>query len=245
MNSKSSDIDPKAYARAGGIAYLIIIVVGFLEEMFIRKTIIVPGDAAATPKNILASPMLWRLGIAGDLVMHVCDMIVLMVMYTLLKPANRNLALLMLLFNVTQTAVLVANKMNLMTPLFLSGDADYLKALDPAQLQALAYVSIKSHAYGFGNGLIYFGCACLISGYLIFKSGYIPKIIGVMMQIAGLCYLVNSFALIVAPTFSDKLFPFVLLPAFVAEISLCLWLIIKGVKLSKWKETTGALYIEV
>jgi len=245
MTSNITDINPKTYARAGGIAYLVIIVVGLFGEMFIRDAIIVSGDAAATAKNILASPVLWRLGIAGDLLMHICDMILLMVMYTLLKPVNKNLALLMVLFNVIQTAVLVANKMNLMTPLFLSGDADYLKALDPGQLQALAYVSIKSHAYGFGNGLIYFGCACLVSGYLIFRSGYFPKVIGWMMQIAGLCYVINSFALVIAPAFADRLFPFILLPAFVGETSLCLWLIIKGVKLQEWKETTGALYIEV
>jgi len=239
------DINPRSYARAGGIAYLIIIVAGFLGEMFIRNSIIVPGDAAATAKNLLASPLLWRLGIAGDLLMHVCDMILLMVMYTLLKPVNKNLALLMVLFNVIQTAVLVANKMNLMTPLFLSANADYLNAFTTDQLQALAYVSIRAHGFGFGNGLIFFGFACLMSGYLIFRSGYFPKIIGVMMQIAGVCYLINSFTLIISPEFADKLFPAILLPAFVAEFSLCLWLIIKGVKMEKWTEKAGALYIEV
>ncbi len=245
MNGNINEINPRSYARAGGIAYLVIIAAGFFTEMVIRNAIIVPGDAAATAKNLLASPLLWRIGIAADLLMHVCDMIVLLVMYTLLKPVNKNLALLMVFFNMIQTAVLVANNMNMMTPMFLSGSADYLHAFTPDQLQALAYTFIRAHGYGFGSGLIFFGCACLISGYLIFRSGYFPKIIGVMIQLAGICYLINSFALIIAPEFAHLLFPAILLPAFAAETSLCLWLIIKGVKLKEWNETTGALYIEV
>ena len=245
MNSNIKELNPRLYARVGGIAYLIIIAAGFLTEMVIKNAIIVPGDAAATAKNLLASPLLWRIGIACDLLMHICDMIVLLVMYTLLKPVNKNLALLMVFFNMIQTAVLVANNMNMMTPLLLSGTADHLSAFTPSQLQSLAYTAIRVHGNGFGSGLIFFGCACVISGYLIFKSGYFPRILGVMIQIAGTCYLVNSFTLIIAPEVGHMLFPAILLPAFVAETSLCLWLIIKGVKLEKWNETTGALYIEV
>jgi hypothetical protein len=114
-------------------------------------------------------------------------------------------------------------------------NADYLRVLDREQLQALAHLSIKSHAYGFGINLIFFGCVCIIIGYLIFSSGYLPRFIGVLMQIAGLSYLTKSFALIVSPSFADRLFPAILLPAFVAEGSLCLWLLAKGVNVSKWK----------
>ena len=141
-----------------------------------------------------------------------------------------------LLFNLVQTSVLVANKLNLLMPLFLLGDAEYLKSIDPHQLQAMAYLAIKSHGYGFGLGLIFFGCECLILGYLIFKSGYFPKAIGVLMQLAGICYLINSFSLILAPKFADSIFPFILLPPFIGELSLCLWLLIKGVNMEEWKK---------
>lgn len=236
IGDNSIKVQPQRYARIGGAAYLFIIVAGFLGEMFIRNKLIVSGDVAATAGRIMSDPLLWRIGIAGDLLMHVCDVIVMLVIYVLLKPINRNLALLALLFNIIQTAVLVANKLNLLMPLFVLGDASYLKAFDSPQLQALAYLSVKMHGYGFGNGLIFFGCTCLVEGYLIFKSGYLPRILGIMMQIAGICYLVNSFALIVAPSFADKVFPAILLPSFIGELSFSLWLLIKGVNIVKWKE---------
>lgn len=236
MTNSNTEISPQVYARTGGVAYLVIIVAGLIGEMFIRNTIIVSGNATATYNNIAASPFLWRIGIAGDLAMHVCDCILTIVYYTLLKPVNKNLALLSVFFGLIQTAVLVANKLNLLVPLFMLGSADYLKAFDPQQLQALSYLSIQAHGYGFGIGLIFFGFECLIDGYLIFRSGYLPRSLGIMIQVAGLCYLVNSFALILSPRFANLLFPVILIPPFIGELSICLWLLVKGVNLAKWKE---------
>jgi len=224
---------PQVYARVGGFAYLFIILSGAFGEMFVRGTIVVSGDALTTANNILANPLLWRIGIAGDLLMHVCDAVVMMSLYVLLKPVNKNLALLAMLFNLIQTSVLVANKLNLIMPLVLLGGTDYLKVFDPQQLQALSYLFLKVHGYGFGIGLIFFGFECLILGYLIFTSGFFPKAIGILIQVAGVCYLINSFALILAPNFSNLS---LLIPSFVAEFSFCLWLIFKGVNVSKWRE---------
>ena len=221
-------------ARIGGILYLIIIVAGVYGEMFVRSQLIVSGNAAATANNIIASQLLWRSGIATDLLMHICDIPLMLIFYLLFKPVNKNLALMALLFNLIQTAVLVANKMSLVVAMFPLSSGDYIKSFDGQQLYTLAYLSIKAHGYGFGLGLIFFGCTCLIMGYLIFKSGYLPKTIGVLMQIAGVCYLINSFVLILAPEFSDKIFPAILLPPFIAELSLCLWLIFRGVNTAVW-----------
>ena len=228
-------------ARIGGILYLIIIVTGIFGELFVRGRLVVPGDAAATVENISSSQFLWRLGIAGDLFMHVCDIPLVLIFYILLKPVNKNLALLAMLLVLTQSAVLIATKLNLFIPLFLTADADYLKAFEPHQLQALSYVAIRSDGYGFGIGLIFFGFACILLGYLIFKSGYLPRFIGILMQIAGVCYLINSFALILAPAFADILFPVILLPSFIAELSFCLWLIVKGPNVHKWEEKVSDL----
>lgn len=227
-------------ARIGGLLYLVIIAAGFYGEMVVRSKLIVSGDAAATANNIIASQLLWRSGIAADLLMHICDIPLMLIFYVLLKPVNKNLALMALLFNIVQTAVLVANKLTLVVALFpLSSSTEYLKSFDAQQLYTLAYLSIKAHGYGFGVGLIFFGFTCIIMGTLIFKSDYLPKAIGVLMQIAGVCYLVNSFALILAPSVADTIFPFILLPPFIAELSLCLWLIFKGVKLPAWEKQTA------
>ncbi len=236
------EASPQAYARTGGALYLIIIVAGILGEIFIRGRIIVSGDAAATAHNIMASQSLWRVGIAGDLIMHVCDIPLALIFYVLLKPVNKNLTLLAVIFGLIQTAVMVANEIVLLVPLFLLGDAEYLRSVDPHQLQALAYVAVKVNDYGFGVGLIFFGCECLILGYLIFRSGYLPGFLGVLMPLAGLSYLTNSFALLLAPALAAKLFPAILLPAFVAETSFCLWLLVKGVDVPRWRERITLLH---
>lgn len=231
-----SEFSPQPYARAGGAAYLIIIVAGFLAEMFIRNRLIISGDPAGTARNIIAHPLLWRTGIACDLLMHVCDAVVSIVYYVLLKPVNKTLALMSLFLGLVQTAVLVASKMNLVMPLLLLSNSDYLKSLDLHTLQTFAYLSIVAHDYGYSIGLIFFGCACLIDGWLIIKSGYFPRILGFMIQIAGVCYLVNSFALILSPALAHALFPAILLPSLIGELSMCLWLLFKGVNIIKWKE---------
>jgi hypothetical protein len=237
MTSASVTTSPQVYARIGGLLYLIIIIAGITGELFVRGAVVVAGDAAATANNVIASPSLWRAGIAGDLIMHVCDVGVMLVFYVLLRPVNRNLALLAVLFNLIQTSVLVANKINLLQPVLLLSNAAYLSAFSPQQLQALAYVSLRTHDYGFGFGLIFFGFECMVVGYLIFQSGYLPKVLGVLMQFAGVCYLTNSFTLIFYPMVaSSRLFLVVLLPPLVAELSLALWLVFKGVDLTKWAE---------
>ncbi len=230
----------KKIARIGGVLYLILILVGMFAVLFVRDKLIVSGDVTATANNIIASQFLWRTGIVADLIMHVLDIPIMLVIYILLKPVNKNLALLALLFNLIQTAVLVANKLNLIAALLPLESVDYLKTLDPYQLHAQVYLSIKLHDIGFGAGLIFFGFTCLVNGYLIFRSDYLPKTIGVLMQIAGLCYLTNSFILLLVPKFASIIF---MMPCLVAELSFCLWLIVKGVNVNKWEEKANALRV--
>ena len=236
MTTRTLEMSPQTLARIGGVIYLIIIVSGIFGEVLVRDALIVSGDAAATANHIMTSELRWRIGIAGDLLMHVCDIPLMLIYYILLKPVNRHLALLAILFNVVQSAVLVATKMNLFMPLFLLGGASYFNAFEPAQLQALSYLSLKMDGYGFGVGLIFFGFECLVLGYLIFRSGFLPRFLGVFMGIVGACYLVNSFALTLSPAFAGAIFPAILVPCFIGESSLCLWLIVKGVDPKRWNE---------
>jgi len=230
----SIERSPQRYARIGGVLYLAIIVLGLFGEAFVRGTLVVSGDATATANAIAASESLWRAGIAGDLLMHVLDLPVIVVLYLLLRPVSESLALLATFFNLIQTAVLVANKLNLLVPILLLGNASGLDAFTPEQLHAISYVAINAHGYGFGVGLIFFGFACLFRGYLIFKSGYFPKVLGLLMLLAGVSYLTNSFALLLAPSLASALFPFVLMPAFVGELGFALWLVFKGVNIEQW-----------
>jgi hypothetical protein len=210
-------------ARTAGVIYLAIIALGIFGEAFVRGSLVVSNDAAATAGNILGSQLLWRTGIATDLVMHLLDVPLIVFFYLLLKPVSQPLALLATAFNIVQTCVLATNKLTLVAALSLLDSPG--SAATSVDLHALASRSIDLHGYGFGIGLIFFGAACLARGYLIYKSGYIPRILGALLGLAGISYLVNSFALLLSPAVASMLFPAVLLPAFVGELSLALWLL--------------------
>jgi hypothetical protein len=212
---------PTRYARIGGALYLVIIVAGIVGPLLTREQLIVPGDAAATADSIAASPQLWRIGIAANVVMQLCDVPVMFILFLLLSPVNKNVALLALLFNIVQTATLVANQLTLVTAQLASADQP-----------ALTDSAIQAYSYGEALGLVFFGFTLLGVGYLIRHSGYLPWILGLLVQIAGVSYVVNSFLLLVAPDLANIAF---LVPAFVAELSLALWLLLKGVDLSKWE----------
>ena len=240
MAGHDAEASPQVLSRIGGLLYLIIIILGIFCEVAVRDSLIVSGDAAATAANIVAQEWFWRFGIAAELFMLMCAVVLTLIFYVLLRPVSRDLALLAAFFNLVSIAIEAMNLLQLLGALFPLGKAGYLGAFDPAQLHALTSLSLKLHAYGFGVSLIFFGCVCLVMGYLIFRSGYLPKTIGVLMQIAGLSYLINSFALLLAPTFASRMFPAILLPAFVGEASFCLWLLVKGVNVEKWERRASA-----
>jgi hypothetical protein len=135
-----------------------------------------------------------------------------------------------------QTAILCANKLTLVLVLLLLGNAPYLKAFDPAQLQALASLCLAMHEYGFGVGLIFFGVSCLVTAYLLYESGYFPRPLGMLQAIAGVCYLVNSLAMLLRPALAERLVPAILLPAFIGEFGTCLYLLAQGLDVKKWDE---------
>ena len=243
MTDRTIESSPQLYARIGGALYLLIIVIGLFEEAFVRDKLIVSGDAAATANNIMASESLWRFHIAAELFLLMCAIALLTILFVLLKPVSRELTLLALFFNLVSISLEAATAMYLVVALFPLGTAAYLKAFSPEQLYAMATLSLKSHGYGFGVSLLFFGCFCVVIGRVIYKSGFLPKAIGALMQIAGLCYLTDSFALILSPAFANRLFPAILLPAFVGEVSFGLWLLLKGVNVQRWKEQASAAMV--
>ena len=236
MAKRTVETCPQLYARIGGALYLIIIVVGLFGEAFVRDRLIVAGDAKATAANIMAMESLWRFHIAAELFLLICAVTLLCILFALLRPVSRDLAFLAVFFNLVSIGLEAAITMYLIETLFPLGNGAYLKAFAPEQLYAMASLSLKAHSYGFGVSLIFFGCFCLVIGYLIFSSDYLPKAVGILMQITGVCYLTNSFTLILAPSLANRVFLALMGPAFIGEASLCLWLLFKGVDLDKWEE---------
>ena len=236
MANHTVETSPQRYARIGGALYLAIIVLGAFAEGFVTNRLVVPSDPAATAHNILVSSVLWRLSVAGDLMVALCAVPLLWIEYLLLRPVSKQLVLLAVLFNLVSLAVEAISKLFLMVVVPTLGSADHLKAFEPQQLQILANLALQSHDIAFNIALIFFGCTCLVNGYLIFRSGYLPKLIGVLMQVAGVSYLIACFAALFVPTFADLIIPAILILPLIGESSFCLWLLAKGVNVAKWNE---------
>jgi hypothetical protein len=223
-------------ARVGGLLYLIIIILGALGEAVVRGSIVVPGNATATAANLRSMEWLWRLGVAGEVVLLTCAIALALILYVLLRPVSRDLALLAVFFNLVSIAIEGVGAVSLAAALLPMTGAGYVNAFTPEQLNVMALLSVRTHTAGFGIALIFFGVECVILGYLISRSGYMPRTIGVLMQVAGVCYVINSFALLLSPPLSSRLFPAILIPSLIAELSLALWLLVKGVRADNWDQ---------
>ncbi len=232
------EINPQTYSRIGGVLYLMIIALGIVEEGFIRGRITV-SDAAATFANLRKMEMLWRSGIAIEMVLIVITVVLSVVLYVLTRPVHKELALLAFLFGVIATAIEGAYSMQLVEALFPISKSASLASFTAGQLQAMTMLAMKAHVFGFGISLFLFGPFFLVTGYLIYKSSYLPKPIGVLYQIAGIAYIFNGFVLLLAPRLADIAFMIMAPPAFIGETSFALWLLIKGVRIEKWRAATA------
>jgi hypothetical protein len=226
MMSRAIATSPQTYARVAGWLYLYVIIAGTYAE-------ILSGDPTATAHNIMASEVPFRISIAVEQTYLVCAVAITVILYVLLKPVSKSLSLLAAFFNLMSIGIEAISGVGLFVATFFYGSASYLKTFEPNQLSTLAYLSLKSYEYGFGVSLVFFGCRLFFYGYLIFNSGYLPKTIGVLLIVAALAYVINSMVLFIAPTFAGAIFPILVL-AFIGELSLVLWLIVKGVDLQRW-----------
>ncbi len=231
-----NNIEAKSLRQTGRIAgglYLTIIIAGIFAEFFVRQSLLVPGDAVATAQNITAAEGLFRLGIAGDLIMILSDVALAVAFYVLLKPVSRGLALLAAFFRLGQAAILGINLLNLLLVLRLLSGAEYLTVFSAEQLHGLALFFFTGHGLGYSLAMVPFAMSLLVLGYLVFKSGYFPKILGILLVVAAAGYLIDSFAGFLLPNYgayADVFALVVFLPAFIGELAMCLWLLVKGVK---------------
>jgi hypothetical protein len=231
MTDRTAEASPIVLARAAGLLYLVIIVCAGFSEGYVRSSLIVPGDAAATTSNIQASQWLFRVGFASDLIAFLCDLVVAVLFYQLLKPVSRTLSLVAACFRLlAHPAIASVNLLNHFNALLLLSGADYLRAFSTDQLQALVLLSLTTHKYGYLIGGAFFGLHCLILGYLFFKSDLFPGILGILLVLASVGYLTESFGNFLFPQYGPLFAWIVAVPAVIAELSLCLWLLVKGVK---------------
>jgi Domain of unknown function (DUF4386) len=238
MDTASVPRSSLATARTAGILYVIIVACGLFAEIGVRSRLIESGDPVATARNIIDSPMLFRAGLAADIIMFLADVAIAVVLYQLLRPLNRTLAMLAAAFRLTQTAVIGLNLLNMLQALRILDDADYLNSFNTEQTDTLALLYLEAHEYGYILGLAFFGVSTLIIGYLALSSLQIPRPLGVLLVLAGTGYLVDTFSFFLIPGYDGSASPIVLAPALVAEIWFALWLLTRGRRLDHLAERT-------
>jgi hypothetical protein len=235
-----ADMSPRQLARIADALYLINILGGAFAIGFVPAMLVVSGDAAATARNIQAHELLYRLGLAAHLVVTVTNVPLAVIFYELFKVVNRRLALLDACFILVATAIEAASLLNQFAPLALLGSGPYASALPAAQLQALAYLSVDVSGIGYSIHTVFFGFDILCMAYLVLRSRFVPRAIGGLLAIDGLAYLFYSFANLLAPGFAAQLVPWIQMPALIGEGSLCLWLLVVGLDVERWKERVSA-----
>jgi hypothetical protein len=232
MTNKERINSPQKTARVAAFVFLIIFFLGMSTELFIRPGMIVPGDPAATVKNIAASEALFRLSLASDLVRQMFLMLLPLVLYKLLKPVNKNIASLMVIFALVSVPISMLNELNHFAVLLLSSGAGYLTAFKADQLNTLVMFFLELRKYGTFIPQ-FFSLWVLLLGYLVFRSGFLPRILGILLMLGGLCYTVLAVLFILFPNFDATIFG---LFAFIGESLFYLWLLIKGVNVEEWEK---------
>jgi hypothetical protein len=225
-------------SRVAGLGLLFMAVVAIFANFFVIGGLVVPGDATATANNIMDNELLFRSGIVSFIITIILDVLVAWGLYIFLKPVNKKLSLLAAWFRLAFLAIWGSVFYHLFNVLQLLSGADYLTVFETDQLHAQVMLSIDAFNIGWKVGLVFFGIHLLISGYLAFKSGFMPKFLGILLIITGFGYLIDSFANFLLPSYTDYETIFLMIvaiPGIIGEISLMIWLLSKGVKLPQIK----------
>ncbi|MFL6313938.1 MAG: DUF4386 domain-containing protein [Terriglobales bacterium] len=217
-------------ARITGVLYLITMLTGIFAEGFVSGRLVVNGDASATAANILAHRSLFQLGFAAYLIEMACQIAMTALFYELLKPAGRSFSLVAAYLGLTGCVIKTLSRLFFITPLFILGGAHYLSVFSAEQLKALALLFLKVNDHGAGIALVFFGFYALLTGYLIIRSTFLPRILGVLSVFGGLGWLTFLY-----PPLGYRLFPFIAAFGLLGALSLIVWLLVFGVNAQRWK----------
>jgi len=227
----------QTYARIAGVLFLLSFVAGGFGEAYVPSRLMVSDDATATAINIHVLGSLFRWGFAGYLVEATCDIALTLILYVLLRPVSKGLALLAAFFGLVGTAEFAAAEVFYLAPSLILRDAGYLKTFSPDQLNTLALLSLKLFAYGGAMFTVFYGVGWVLRGYLIFRSGYLPRFLGALMTLGGLAFITRNFLLVLTPAYASDSLLLLILPG---GLALALWLLIRGVNVQRWKEQASA-----
>lgn len=232
MEQKKNSI--QMTARIAGILTLLIVVLAPFSMIYIPTTLLVPGDAVATANHIMASEGLFRLSMVSDSIVFLIEIVLTVLLYVLLKPVNKTLSLAAAFSRLAMTIIQGINLLNYFFVLLLLSGTGYLTVFAPDQAHALVMLFLNAHESVTLIWGLFFGLHLLVYGYLVYKSGYLPKFLGFLLLIVAFCYLIQDFGNILFPQYK-ALFTSIGSLAFL-EIVFPLWLLIKGVNVEVWQK---------
>ena len=223
-------MSPLFKARAGGFCWLMTFITSSFAA-FAGSSLVVSGDAAATATRILANEGLFRSGTAANLIATAFYIGATLFVYELLKPVSRSVSLLAAFFSLVGCAVGALSCVFDLAPFVLLKGGPSLSGFSIEQLQVLTLALLKVRVQANNMGLVFFGLHCFLIGYLILRSNFLPRLVGALMVFAGLGWLTFLWAPLV-----NALLPYNMMPGAIGELSLTLWLIVKGVNVARWNE---------
>jgi hypothetical protein len=230
-----ADISPRLKARTIAVFFLLTLLTGVFAQGFVAEKLFVFTDAAATADNILTHKSLFQWGFTFYMIEMACNIVITALFYDLLKPVNQSVSLLAAFLGLAGCVIKTFSRVFYLAPLFVLGGAHYLTVFNPEQLQALALLFLKVNNQGAGMALAFFGFSTLLQGYLIFRSTFLPRILGGLAALSGLGWLT-----FLSPTLGYRLFNYVAAFALLISLALIVWLLVFGVNEQRWKEMAGA-----
>ncbi len=234
-DDRVAEASPRFVARVAGLFYLLTVLTGIFAQGFVAEKLVVYGDAVATATNILAHKSLFQWGFTVYLIEMVCQIVITSLFYDLLKPAGRSISLLAAFINLAGCTIKTLSRLLYIAPLFVLSGEHYLAVFNPEQLQALALLFLRVNDQGAGIALAFFGFSALLIGYLIVRSTFLPRILGVLSILAGLGLLT-----FLSPPLGNGMFPYVAAIGLLGAAAMILWLLVFGVNEQRWKEQANA-----
>jgi len=236
MTTRATETSPRTYARIVGGLYLVIFILGPFAFFLGRTSVVVPGDPAATVNNLMASESMFRLGMVAETLIVLIEIVVSAILYVLLRPVSRPLALASVLARFAQSVLQAVNLFTAVPALLLLGGAGYLAAFEPDQLNALVLLFMDVNAFVIIIWGLIFGFHLLLLGYLVYRSGFWPRFLGILLIVGAVGYLLQSYSHLLAPQFDDIFETVVIVLSVPGELAFTLWLLIKGVNVEQWEE---------
>ncbi len=219
------------YARWIGALYVITIMAGGWGESHVPNTLLIANDLAGTAQRVASSVGIFRASFAAYLIEAACDITLNVLLYALLRPISRTLSLLAACFGLMGMAVFAGGQLLYFAAALPAVDADVARVISPDAKAALTYLCLTIYGYGFGIFAMFYGTAAVVRGYLILRSGYLPRALGAVFIFGGASFIAKNFLVVVAPQYD---LPYVIFPMFLAMVSLTLWLLIKGINRARW-----------